>query len=340
MERIVQVDIERVASKVPPDLAGMKILVTGGAGFLGSWLCDLLVEARAEVWCLDNLATGVLENIAHLRRLENFHFIQGDAETFRLDQKLDLILHLASRASPEEYQMHPIETLKANSLGTLGMLETARRYGATFLYASTSEVYGDAQIIPTPETYWGHVNPVGPRSCYDEGKRFGEALCVAYIREYGLDVRVVRIFNTYGPRIRADGAYARALPRFITQALRGADITVYGDGSQTRSFCYITDTLIGIWDILTNPKARGEIFNIGNPHEITILQLAEKIKEITQSKSKITFHPLPRDDPKRRCPDITKAKTILGWQPETTLEEGLTKTVNWFRSKNIEPRHH
>ncbi len=333
MEQIIQADIGRIVRREPLDFSDRRILVTGGAGFLGSWLCDLLAETNAEVFCLDNLATGMMENIAHLRSNENFHFIQADAANFSYNQKLDVILHLASRASPEEYQLHPIETLKANSLGTLTMLETARRNDTPLLYTSTSEVYGDAQVIPTPETYWGHVNPVGSRSCYDEGKRFGEALCMAYIREYGLDVRIVRIFNTYGPRIRADGAYARALPRFITQALKGADITVYGDGSQTRSFCYITDTITGILNTLTSPKARGEIFNIGNPHEITILQLAEKIKQITKNKSKITFHTLPQDDPRRRCPDITKAKTILGWQPKTLLDEGLTKTVNWFQSK-------
>lgn len=314
-------------------LVGKRALITGGAGFIGSWLCDVLTAASADVLCLDNLATGMMENIDHLRGKKNFRLIQEDAANFHSNLKLDIMLHLASRASPEEYQMHPIETLKANSLGTLTMLETARRNDASLLYTSTSEVYGDAQVIPTPETYWGRVNPVGVRSCYDEGKRFGEALCMAYIREYGLDVRVVRIFNTYGPRIRADGAYARALPRFITQALRGVGITVYGDGSQTRSFCYITDTITGILDALTHPQARGEIFNIGNPHEVTILQLAEKIRQITRSNSKITFHHLPEDDPRRRCPDITKAKTVLGWQPKTPLEEGLNETVKWFKSK-------
>jgi len=332
-EQIIREDVEKIATNETLNPSGRRILVTGGVGFLGSWLCDILARSLTEVFCLDNLATGKIENIDHLKANKNFHFIQGDVANFQPYQKLDFIFHLASRASPEEYQMHPIETLKANSLGTLAMLETARRNDAPLLYTSTSEVYGDAQVIPTPETYWGHVNPVGVRSCYDEGKRFSEALCMAYIREYGLDVRIVRIFNTYGPRIRADGAYARAIPRFITQALKGADITVYGDGAQTRSFCYVSDTIKGILNASANPKARGEIFNIGNPQEMTILQLAEKIKEITHSPSKITFRPLPQDDPRRRCPDITKAKTILGWQPQTSLEEGLTKTIDWFRSK-------
>ncbi|WP_309493614.1 SDR family oxidoreductase [Candidatus Hecatella orcuttiae] len=327
-------EINQVLSQLKENMfAGKRILVTGGAGFLGSWLCDILTGTDAEVFCLDNLATGLRENIDHLRGNKNFHFIEGNAENFSQPQRLDIILHLASRTSPEEYQKHPIETLKANSLGTLTVLEAARLNDALTLYASTSEVYGDAQVIPTPETYWGHVNPVGVRSCYDEGKRFGEALCAAYRRQYSLDVRVVRIFNTYGPRIRADGAYARAVPRFITQALLQRDITVYGDGSQTRSFCYVTDTVAGMLKALTSPHAKGEIFNIGNPHEITILQLAEKIKQIAGSTSQVTFHPLPEDDPKRRCPDISKAKTVLGWEPVTSLEEGLAKTVDWFRSR-------
>jgi len=275
-----------------------------------------------------------MENISHLRRSRNFTFRKLDA-THPEDletEKYDVIFHLASRASPEEYQQHPIETLTANSQGTQNMLELARKKDAILIYASTSEVYGDAEEIPTPETYWGKVNPVGVRSCYDEGKRYGEALCMAYRRTYNLDTRILRLFNTYGPRIRHEGAYARALPRFIHQALKGEDITVFGDGKQTRSFCYITDTIRGILKVAASPTAEGEVFNIGNPNEITVMTLAEKIRELSGSSSKIIYKPLPPDDPKRRCPDITKAKTMLSWSPQISLEEGLKKTISWFRA--------
>ncbi|MFH1327990.1 MAG: UDP-glucuronic acid decarboxylase family protein [Candidatus Bathyarchaeota archaeon] len=333
LESVIVKDVERIATKLSSNFVNKSVLVTGGAGFLGSWLCDILVASKAKVTCIDNLSTGLTENIEHHKGEQNFQFINVDVSKFETGGKQDFILHLASRASPEEYQQHPIETLTANSLGSLKMLETARKHDATILYTSTSEVYGDAQIIPTPETYWGHVNPVGVRSCYDEGKRFSEALFTAYHRQYGLDTRIVRIFNTYGPRIRADGAYARALPKFISQALKNQPITVYGDGAQTRSFCYVTDTIQGILTTLINTKTKGEIFNIGNPHEITILELANKIKRTINSKSKITFHPLPLDDPKRRCPDITKISTTLGWKPETDFEDGLKKTIEWYSQR-------
>ena len=331
IDEIISDDAARTASQIK-SLADRKILITGGAGFIGSWLCDILSATGSNITCIDNLSTGLTENLDHHNGRGGFRFIEEDisALTTPLPPPQDFILHLASRASPDEYQEHPIETLRANSLGTLTVLELARKWDSPLLYTSTSEVYGDAQTIPTPETYWGHVNPVGVRSCYDEGKRFGEALCMAYRREHGLDIRITRIFNTYGPRIRADGAYARALPKFITQALAGKDITVYGEGSQTRSFSYITDTAHAILQALTTPKAEGEILNVGNPHEVAILKLAGMIRNLTASRSKITFHPLPPDDPYRRQPDIRKVTRILNWKPEISLGDGLKKTIAWY----------
>lgn len=312
-------------------LRGKKVLVTGGAGFLGSWVCDVLLANGNKIVCVDSMATGLASNIAHNRRNKNFKFVNRDAAKYRPVEKFDYIIHMASRASPEEYQLHPIETLEANSFGSKAMLELARKNDCPILYTSTSEVYGDAEVVPTPETYWGKVNPIGVRSCYDEAKRFGEALFVAYEKQHGLDTRVIRIFNTYGPRIRSDGAYARALPRFCVQALRNKDITVFGDGSQTRSFCFVSDTVRGLLLALTSKKARGEFINIGNPHEITILELATKVKEATKSSSNIIFKELPADDPKRRCPVIKKAQDLLGWSPQVKLDDGLAVTVEWFR---------
>jgi len=309
------------------------ILVTGGAGFLGSWICDVLVEQGARVICVDNLSSGLESNISHLLDRENFRFIRHDvSEPLKLDEeKIDLIMHLASRASPLEFDKYPIEIIKANTLGTMNMLELARKYNARFLFTSTSEVYGDAKVIPTPETYNGNVNPVGVRSCYDESKRCGEALCMAYLRQYGLDVRIARTFNTYGPRIRADGVYGRVIPRFITQALNNKPITIFGDGKQTRSFCYVTDQIEGLLRLAWFDECKGEVVNIGNPNEIKILELAEIIKKIANSNSEIKFYPPMPDDPRRRCPDITKAKKILNWTPKVELEDGLKRTVEWFR---------
>ena len=308
-----------------------KIMITGGAGFLGSWLCDTLVSSGCIVHCVDNLSTGVLRNIEHLSDRGNFAFQNHDVTEPNLgDERYDLVAHFASHASPEEYQQRPIETLAVNSEGTRNMLELARKSDAPLVYASTSEVYGNPEIIPTPESYWGNVNPIGLRSCYDEGKRFGEALCMAYYRVYGLDVRIVRIFNTYGPRLRPDGLYGRVVSKFIEQALMNTEITVYGEGNQTRSFCYVTDTVAGVLRAATRQEMKGEVVNIGSPQEITILQLAEKIKATARSKSKITFRPLQPDDPQRRCPNISKAKRILGWSPNVGLEDGLGKTVEWF----------
>ncbi|MGQ9543209.1 MAG: UDP-glucuronic acid decarboxylase family protein [Candidatus Bathyarchaeia archaeon] len=317
-------------------LRGESILITGGAGFIGSWLCDVLVKLDVDLVCVDNLSSGNLKNIEYLKERVGFRFIQASVEDLDYspaNRRFRFILHLASRASPRDYQAHPVETLRANSIGTLKALEIARRCDATFLLTSTSEVYGDPEIIPTPETYWGRVNPVGSRSPYDEGKRFSEALCKAYERSQGLDVRIARIFNTYGPRLRPEGLYGRVISRFITQAINGEDITVYGDGTQTRSFCYITDTVRALLTMLTSMKAMGEILNIGNTQETRIIDLAWKIKELTGSSSKIILQPLPEDDPKRRCPDISKAKELLGWQPEVSLDTGLRRTISWFSMK-------
>lgn len=332
IDQIIRKDVENVRDDFNrEEFDGKLILVTGGAGFIGSWLCDFFRSFNAEITCLDNMSTGRSGNIDHLLGKARFNFVSEDVCNFKSPIKFDYILHLASRASPEEYQKHPIETLRANSLGSYNMLELARKNDATILFTSTSEVYGDAQVVPTPESYWGNVNPVGIRSCYDEGKRFAEALFMAYHKEYGLNVRVARIFNTYGPRIRADGAYGRAVPRFMSQALTDKPITVYGDGTQTRSFCYVTDTATGLIKLLTGENAKGEIVNIGNPKEITILELAQKIKQLTESSSPLSFQPLPVDDPKRRCPDISKAKKILRWSPKISLEQGLQRTIAWFR---------
>jgi len=308
-----------------------RIIITGGGGFIGSWLADFLVAQGGFVTCLDDMSTGMEQNIRHLVKEPRFKFAKRDVTNeLPADLKCDLIFHLASHPSPEEYQKRPVATIVASSQGTLNMLEAARKNDATFLFASTSEVYGDPQVIPTPESYWGNVNPVGPRSCYDEGKRFGEALCMAYHREYGVDVRIVRIFNTYGPRLRADGFYARALSRFITQALSDTDLTVYGNGDQTRSFAYITDTVHALLLAGVREGMKAQIVNIGNPNETSIQSLAEKIIRITGSKSKITYQNRPAEDPQRRCPDISRARALLSWSPRVSLAEGLSKTIKWF----------
>lgn len=335
LNHIIKNDINITLRKLDSNIFKEKrVLITGGAGFLGSWLCDTLTACGSKVYCIDNFSTSLKTNIDHLLGLGNFHLTQTEVEKISTDLgKFDLILHFASRASPNDYQNHPIQTLTANSIGTMRTLELARKSDATFLFASSSEVYGDAEAIPTPENYWGKVNPIGSRSCYDEGKRFGEALCTAYRRQHGVDARIARIFNTYGPRLREKGGYGRAVSKFIAQALKGEDITVYGDGSQTRSFCYITDTILGILKIATSPKAKGETVNIGNALETRIIDLAHLVKRLTNSDSNVTFHPLPEDDPKRRKPDITKAKCLLNWQPEVPLEEGLKKTIEWFKLK-------
>ncbi len=334
MDNIIREDLEKIKSVVPADFfAEKKVLVTGGAGFIGSWLCDVLIDFGANVTVVDNFSTGRIRNIEHLVGNKKFQLVNADVCDYGSDLKFDVIFHMAAHASPDEYMAHPIDTLMTSALGTQKLAELARKNDATLLFASTSETYGDAEVIPTPESYWGKVNPIGPRSCYDEGKRFAEALLMAYNKQYGLNVRVPRIFNSYGPRLREDGLYGRALSRFILQALTNQPITVYGDGKQTRSFCYITDTVTGLMLLAATAKANGEVVNVGNTQEITILELAQKIKETTKCKSTIEFYALPKDDPKRRRPDIAKLEGLVGWYPSVSLEDGLKRTIEWFTNK-------
>ncbi|GAB5534478.1 MAG: GDP-mannose 4,6-dehydratase [Rubricoccaceae bacterium] len=305
-------------------------MITGGAGFLGSHLCDRFIAEGHEVVCMDNLITGNPDNIAHLIGNPSFEFVRHDVSNFvYLAGKLDYILHFASPASPIDYLQLPIQTLKVGSLGTHNLLGLAKAKGARLLLASTSEVYGDPQIHPQPESYWGHVNPVGSRGVYDEAKRFAEAITMAYHRYHGVETRIIRIFNTYGPRMRLDDG--RALPAFMGQALRGEPITVFGDGSQTRSFTYVDDLVEGIYRLLMSDEA--EPTNIGNPQEVSIKEFAEEIIELTGSASSLTFQDLPADDPKVRQPDITKAKAVLGWEPTVNRPDGLKRTLEYFRDR-------
>ena len=304
-------------------------VVTGGAGFLGSYLCEKLLEEGLNVICLDNLLTGNINNISHLAGNENFKFVKHDITNYIfLPGKIDYILHFASPASPVDYLQLPIQTLKVGSLGTHKALGLAKEKKARFLLASTSEVYGDPEVHPQKEEYWGNVNPIGPRGVYDEAKRFAEAITMAYHRYHNVDTRIVRIFNTFGPRMRANDG--RAIPNFITQALNNKPITVYGDGSQTRSFCFISDQVDGIFKLLMSNE--NDPVNIGNPEEIPVLEIAKEIIELTKSKSEIIFEDLPEDDPKIRQPDITRAKEILKWEPKVSRLEGLKKTVEYFRN--------
>src|SRR5918996_1718857 len=312
-------------------LQSKNVLVTGGSGFLGSWMCDILIKEGSNVTCLDNFSTGMKINISNLNGKDRFHLIEGEVEDLDFSKKFDYILHFASRPSPEEYQKSPIETLKVNSLDTIRLLEYAKEHHSVFMFSSSSEIYGDAEIVPTPESSWGRVNPVGARSSYQESKRFAETACVAYNRFYNVDVRIPRIFNTYGERLRPDGLYGRVLPRFIMQALTGTDITVHGNGKQTRSFCYVSDTCDAFIRILKNKETSGKVINIGNPLELTILEVARIVLDITGSKSKIVFTKRGVDDPERRCPSIELARKILGWNPKTPLTEGLRKTVSWVK---------
>jgi dTDP-glucose 4,6-dehydratase len=299
-------------------------LVTGGAGFLGSHLCDELLARGHRVICVDNLETGSLANISHIRRPEFVHLNLDIIEPYFVDEPVDFVYHLASPASPIDYLRLPLHTLKTGSYGTHHTLGVAKRHRARFLIASTSEVYGDPQVHPQPETYWGHVNPIGPRGVYDEAKRYAEALTMAYHRQQGVDTSIVRIFNTYGPRMRPhDG---RAIPTFLRQALQDRPLTVFGDGSQTRSFCYVSDLIRGI--ISLAESGHHEPVNIGNPDEYTLLQLARTVIEVTGSSSEIVYEALPTDDPQVRQPDTTLARDLLGWQPEVTLREGLTRTID------------
>jgi dTDP-glucose 4,6-dehydratase len=305
-----------------------RVLITGGAGFLGSHLCDRFLAEGYKVIAMDNLLTGSLKNIEHLFKEKDFEFYHNDVSKFvHISGDLDYILHFASPASPIEYLKMPIQTLKVGSLGTHNLLGLAKSKKARILIASTSEVYGDPLVHPQTEDYWGNVNPIGPRGVYDEAKRFQEAITMAYHTFHGLETRIVRIFNTYGPRMRLDDG--RVLPAFIGQALRGEDLTAFGDGSQTRSFCYVDDLVEGIYRLLLSDHAQP--VNIGNPDEITIKQFGEEIIRLTGTKSKIIYKPLPEDDPKQRKPDITKAQQILGWNPKYSRGEGLKPTLDYFK---------
>lgn len=306
----------------------MKVLITGGAGFIGSHLCTFLLENNHEVICLDNLLTGKFKNIENLEKNKNFKFINHDiTKLIVLKEKPDFVVHAASPASPVDYDKYQIQTWKVGTLGTHNALGLAKAKNAKFLLMSTSEIYGDPLVHPQREDYFGNVNPVGPRAIYDESKRAAEAIVMAYNRVHGLDTRIVRIFNTYGPLMNKNDG--RATPNFINQALEGKDVTVYGDGKQTRSFCYISDMIEGLYKLIQSNYH--EPINLGNPNEITVLKLAEKIVELTKTKSKIVFKPLPQDDPKQRRPDISKAKKILGWEPNVSLDDGLKKTIEYFR---------
>jgi len=316
----------------------MKILIAGGAGFIGSHLCERLLKEGHEIFCVDNLLTSKKENITPFLKNKNFHFFKHDIVK-TLPKKINqenfgAIFHLASPASPNpqspfSYVKYPLETLLVNSTGTYNLLQLAQEKKAKFLFTSTSEIYGDPSVSPQPESYWGNVNPNGLRSCYDEAKRFGEAVTSLYVRKFNVDARIVRLFNTYGTKMdKNDG---RVIVNFVNQCLEGKPLTVYGKGQQTRSFCYVDDTVEGIILAMFCPKTKGEVFNIGNPEEHTILETAQIIQKMITCKSEIIFEPLPEDDPTNRCPDIKKAKSVLNWQPKISLKDGLTKTINYFK---------
>lgn len=306
-----------------------RTLITGGAGFLGSHLCEYFLNKGHEVICMDNLITGSIDNISHIKS-EKFQFVKHNVSEFIvLEGELDYIMHFASPASPIDYLELPIQTLKVGALGTHNALGLAKAKNATFLLASTSEVYGDPLIHPQPEEYWGNVNPIGPRGVYDEAKRFAEAITMAYHRTHGINTKIVRIFNTYGPRMRINDG--RAIPNFLKQALTGKDLTVYGDGSQTRSFCFVSDLVEGLYRLLMSEQ--NYPVNIGNPNEMTVKEMADKILQATNSKSKIIQVPLPEDDPKIRQPDITRAKKYLNWEPVVSLDEGLQSTLEYFKQQ-------
>lgn len=306
-------------------------LVTGGAGFIGSHLVEVLLAAGHKVIGVDNLLTGSEKNLQEAQKNPQFTFLNHDVtKPLLISERIDYIFHLASPASVVDYQKYPEETALVNSLGTIHLLNLAKQQGARLLFASTSEVYGDPKEHPQTETYWGNVNPNGIRSCYDESKRFGEAMTMVYVRKHGLDARIVRIFNTYGPRMRkTDG---RVVSNFINQALEGKPLTVYGDGKQTRSFCYVSDLVEGIIKLMVTNGAKGEVVNLGNPEEYRVIDLAKKIKDLTRSSSEIVFSDLPEDDPNKRRPDIAKAENLLGWKPRVSVDEGLVKTIEYYKA--------
>jgi dTDP-glucose 4,6-dehydratase len=307
----------------------LRIVVSGAAGFIGSHMCDRLLGEGHSVVALDSFLTGAPRNIAHLKGKPGFEFREQDiTETFTVEGPVDSVVNMASPASPKDYLDHPIETLNVGSIGSRNMLGLALAKGARYLVTSTSECYGDPLVHPQVETYWGNVNPVGPRSCYDESKRFAEAITMAYHRKHGVRTNIARIFNTYGPRMKLDDG--RVVPAFLDQALRGDPMTVYGSGSQTRSFCYVSDLVDGLFRLMQSDERYP--VNLGNPIEMTILEFAEHIRRMTGTKSHITFEPLPEDDPKQRKPDISKAKRVLGWEPRVALEDGLRETITYFQS--------
>lgn len=308
-----------------------RTLIAGGAGFLGSHLCEQLLADGHRVYCLDNESSGRAQNVEHLMENDNFEYIRGDVRDLPELPEVDQVYHMASRASPTDFAEHPVEIALTNSEGTQNLLDYCVDHDARFLFASTSEVYGDPEIHPQPESYNGNVNIRGVRGCYDESKRFGEALVVAYERQYGLDTRTARIFNTYGPRMRPDDG--RVIPTFVRQALAGEDLTVYGDGTQTRSFCYVDDEIAGLTALMEEPDAAGTVVNIGDDREITIQTLAEIVVDVLGDESEIVYEPLPEDDPRRRCPDPTRAQELLGWDSEIKLEEGLRRTGEYFGQK-------
>ena len=336
MNEIIKEDIDRIRNnlgEIGKDIEGRTFLVTGGAGFLGSWFCDILDSFNAKVICVDNLSSGSMDNIAHLAGSKNFSFFEEDVCEFNTDIGIDYIVHMASIASPSLYQKLPIETLDSNIMGTKRMLEmAARKKVKGFLFTSTSEVYGDPAAVPTPETYYGNVNSYGPRSMYDEGKRAAEAYCYSFFKG-GVPVRISRIFNTYGPRLdtKNPSAYGRVITRFIHLALAGEPITVYGDGTQTRSFTYITDLIESMFRLLMKDGINGSVVNLGSDDERSILDVATMIKDMTDSPSIIVFKDLPKDDPKRRCPDITLSKDLIGFKQKINIDEGLERTIRWHR---------
>jgi len=335
-DAIIKEDIEQIKKSIDAEaFRGKSVLVSGGSGFLGSWICDVLIEIGSKVICLDNLSTGVFENVEHLKGTKGFEFEKADVCTYSRNPKVDMIFHLASRPAPEDYQTHPVETALANSEGTKQMLELARKHDSRVLFASSSEAYGDPEVFPTPESYEGRVNPLGPRSCYEEGKRFGEALCKAYHDQYEIDVRIARIFNSYGPRLRAEGFYGRVVSRFVLQSLKGEDLTVFGDGSQTRSFCYVTDTVSGLLAQI-GEEDRSDVLNLGNEDETKIIDLAKKIIQFSTARSGLKYLPFPLGDHLRRQPDITRARKMIGWEPKVGLDQGLSRTAKWFSKPGVQ----
>jgi len=311
----------------------LNVLVTGGAGFIGSHLCAALVARGDSVTCVDDLSTSTFDNLSEVG--DRLRFVRSDVTDYTPDFRPDAIFHLACPASPVHYQADPVKTMRTTLMGTVRMLDFARAAGSKMVFASTSEVYGDPSVSPQPESYWGSVNPVGVRSCYDEGKRAGESMCYAWRHQYGVDARVARIFNTYGPNMGHDDG--RLLPNIIMQALAGAPVTVYGDGSQTRSFCYVSDTVEGLVALSSAEVLRFPVVNVGNPDERTVLSVARDVVSSVGSASRVELRPLPQDDPRRRCPDITLAKELLKWQPKVPFESGLARTISWFRSSSARP---